>query len=126
MLTVKIPQYDFGYDEQFTIYTDGRHLTVKDLTDFTAWLVVWDNQDSAEPWIMREINIADDPTTGIVYWYVSSDDTAQFGTYRAEIRLIQNHLEEQPDHSYITITDMVYTTMQFILQIIPSWQLKEV
>ena len=123
MLTVKIPQYDFGYNEQFTIYTDGRHLNVKDITGFTAWLLVWTDDNENEPYIMKEIEVSEDGTSGIVYWNVTSDDTAQFGNYKAEIRLIKSHLEPNGQGGFITINDIVYSTMQFVLQIVPSWQI---
>ena len=54
MLTVKIPQYDFGYREQFTIYTDGRQLNVKDLTGYKAYLTVWDDTTAENAALKKE------------------------------------------------------------------------
>jgi len=112
MLKVVIPQFDFGYNEQFTVYTDGRHLNVKDLTGFEAWLFAWSDEKSEEPYIGRQIDVADDPTSGIVYWNLIEEDTYQYGNYKAEIRFY--HAGEY--------SNVLYTTMQFNLQITPAWQ----
>ena len=117
MLTVKIPQYDFGYREQFTIYTDGRQLNVKDLTGYKAYLTVWDDTTAANAIINREIQVASDPTTGVVYWEIQQGETDIFGNFRAEIRLTQ---EAQVQEA--TVVTIAFSTMQFSLQIIPAWQ----
>ena len=117
MLTVKIPQYDFGYKEQFTIYTDGRQLTVKDLTDYKATLYAWDDSSAESPVINRELTIASNPTTGIVYWDIQQGETDTFGNFRAEIRLTQ----ETTANDTTTVV-LAFSTMQFNLQIIPTWQ----
>lgn len=117
MLTVKIPQYDFGYKEQFTIYTDGRQLTPKDLTDYKATLYVWDNTTDEATVIVQELTIANDPTTGIVYWDIQQGQTNNYGNYVAEIRLTQ----EVTSNDTTTIV-LAFSTMQFNLQIIPTWQ----
>ena len=117
MIKVQIPQNDFGYNEQFTIYTDGRHLTVKDLTGYEAWLYAWGEVNSDTAIIAKKINIADDPTTGIVYWNVEADDTAVFGNFIGEIRLIKYSSDGGQ-----TIVSQTFSTMQFDLQIIATWQ----
>ena len=115
MLNVKIPQFDYGYREQFTIYSDGRQLSPKDLTDLKARLIVWDSPTSTV--INKELQIAGDPTSGIVYWLIEQGETNVFGNFKAEIQLYQEQeVELQPQ------VVMVYSTMQFNLQIIPSWQ----
>lgn len=117
MLNVQIPQHDFGYREQFTIYSDGRLLYPKDLTDMTATLYAWDSTTADNPVISRELQIADDPTSGVVYWNVQQEDTAVFGNFNAEIKLSQTQTVDGQETAV-----MAYSTMQFNLQIIPSWQ----
>ena len=86
MLTVNIPQYDFGYAEQFTIYTDGRHLEPKDLTGLDVRLLAWSRGDGSVL-IDRQLVILGEPDDGIVVWQLQADDTAEYGSFDAKIVL---------------------------------------
>jgi len=87
MLTIKIPQHDKGYQEKFTIYTDGTQTQVQNLTDYTVKCKAWAVGNPATLIVDSICTIDENPASGICYWTISPTATANIGSLRAELQL---------------------------------------
>lgn len=106
MLNLFVAQGDKGYGVAFTVYTSEAHTQVKNLTGYTARLKAWVPNRMTPLVIDEACALAADPTTGVCTWVVMAANTANAGTYYAEIELLKSGVQE--------------STGTFLLVVLPS------
>jgi len=90
MNRIVIPQYDYGYQEQITLFTDSTHAEIKDLEDTTVSLKMW-GDDPTTP-VFTETCVIDN-VSKTIFVPVTAEMTAKVGFFNAELELTKSGMK---------------------------------